>query len=428
MSHGPSLKVDVEGAIKAGPIKARKSTKIILSVFTLIGLATFILGIVSSPKNLWGAFYINLLFWMGLAAGGVITTVIFQIVRAKWAASIRRIAEANISFLPWAYGLLLITYFGKEYLFPWGVSGEGMPGREWWMQPDFVYARFAIMLGLLFFCMHKFVSMSLRSDIGTLRADSSHKENWRGWTYRNLTKNWKGESETKDLQRKMSIFGPVLIFLYAVIYSLFAFEMIMGMDTIWFSNMFGGFNFVGNVYMGWTSLALLVMYIASRNSAFAKNVSKDQLWDLGKLMLGFAILWAYLFISQYLPQWYGNMPEETQWMILRTRGEWRPFAYLTLGASFVVPFLLLLSEDVKKTPKIFATICSVCLLGVWMEKYMVVMPQLTPDSISLKTGPYLEVGLFIGFLGLYGLCIANFLRKYPFLPVSHPMTKGSVDW
>lgn len=426
MAHGPVLNINIEEVMQERPIGVAPSVSMYLWALVAVGALTFILGLVSfPPEYLWGVYYSTLIMWLGVALGGVIIACIVQIVRAKWAPPIRRIAEANVAFLPWAFLLFLLTYFGKETLFPWARAP--MPGREWWMQPNFVYARFTILFLLLFIVMQRYVALSLRSDIGVLR--ERNREGWSGWIYQKLAANWKGaDHEIKPIQVTLSRLAPLVILLYAVIYSLFAFEMVMGMDTIWFSNMFGGFFFVGNVYMGWAMTSILTIIFVKQSAAYARTVSTQQLWDLGKLTLGFAILWGYLFFSQYLPQWYGNMPEESQWMLLRTRGLWMPLSYATLGMCFILPFLWLLSEDIKKTPWALTMVSCVVLLGVWLEKYVIVMPQLTPDFVPLFAFPFLEIGIFAGFVGIYGLSILSFMKRFPFIPVSHPLTRGSIDW
>ncbi len=426
MSHGPVLNINIDEVMAEKPIQIPAPTFKFLWVLVFVGVATFFTGLIGfDHKYVWGVYYINLLFWMGLALGGVIISCIVQIVRAKWAPPVRRIAEANAGFLPWAYLLFLVSYAGKGKLFPW--ANAPMPGREWWMQPDFVYARFAILLFILFAFMCRYVKNSLRSDIGVLR--ERHLDNWTGQIYAEIAKNWRGSDvEVKDIQVRLSRRAPLIILLYAIIYSMFAFEMVMSMDTIWYSNMFGGFFFVGNVYMGWAMLTLLTIYFMNKSAAFAKTLSTQQFWDLGKLTMGFAILWGYLFFSQYLPQWYGNMPEESQWMLLRTRGLWMPVSYTVLAMCFIFPLIWLISEDVKKTPWAFSTVCCVVLLGVWLEKYVIVMPQLSPGHIPLLDFPFMEIGITVGFMGVYGLSIVNFMRKYPFIPVSHPLTAGSRDW
>jgi hypothetical protein len=371
---------------------------------------------------------------MGLAVGGVMVTAILQIVRAKWSPALRRLAEANVSFLPYAYLLLLFSYFGSYYLFPWGRAP--MPGREWWMQPEFVYARFTVLFAGLYWLMCRYVGWSLRSDIGYLREHKYGGEQaWKGVNYLRLTRNWKGAAvEVPDLQRKMSTTAPLIVALYAIIYSLFAFEMIMGIDTIWYSNLYGGFTFIGNIFIGWASLALLTIFYDLYSKPYSKVTSTGQLWDLAKLNFGFTMLWGYLFFSQFLPQWYGNLPEETQWLILRTREmPWKAFAYVVFSMCFVIPFITLMSRDLKRTPFGYAVVAIIILLGVWGEKYVTIMPSFSPDTIPLLhssfVGPgVVEVALFLGFMAAYLLCITGFMSRYPYIPVSHPQTRGSVDW
>lgn len=432
MSFGYPLNIDIEEAVKAEPIQPVLSVRAVLRLCALVGLMTFIVGFAySTPQRVWGAYYVNLLMWMGLACGGVMLAPIVQIVRGKWSPPIRRITESNVSFLPYAYILFLVSYFGKSYLFPWGDAHTPMPGREWWMQPNFVYARFSVLLFLLFYLMRRFVRLSVRSDIGLMKELYKNNENsfWNKQNYGSLCDNWQGaETESISVQRKMSFSAPILVLAYVVIYSLFGFEMIMAMDTIWFSNMFGGFMFLGNIYMGLAMLTLLVVYFVKISPAYAKNITKNALWDVGKLTFGFCMLWGYTFFSQYLPQWYGNLPEETQWLLTRTTGLWKPFSYTVFSMCFVIPFIMLLSEDIKKTPPALATVSLVILFGMWAEKYVLVMPQFYSGTIPMLWDGFLEVGIFIGFLGLYGLSIQNFMKKYPAIPVSHPMTRGSKNW
>lgn len=276
--------------------------------------------------------------------------------------------------------------------------------------------------------------MSLREDIGLARERRPNDKRWQGWPFYAIVKNWRGsKDEIQYTQEKLSWNAPLIMALYCVIYSLFAFEMIMAMDTIWFSNMFGGFIFVGNIYLGWGATILILIYLCKTNPTFASIARKDQLWDLGKLLFGFCMLWGYLFFSQFLVQWYGNLPEETQWLILRTREyPWKGLSWIVFSMCFVIPFLVLISEDVKKTPRAVASIIFVIMIGVWLEKYVLVMPQLSPTEIPLTSasmgGGVMELGLFVGFFGIYALSILHFLGRYPLVPIAHPLTHGCNKW
>jgi len=422
--HVEPLKIDIQESVDAGSFPCSAGLNKLFIFLIVVGVVSFLWASLSSyPADLlWGSYFVNILFWMGLGVGALMTTTIFQIVRATWAVPIRRIAEAHIAFVPWAFGLFFLTYFGKEHLYPW--ANFPMPGREWWMQPDFVYARFLILFFLFTYLLYRFTRHSLRSDIGFVREKASDSNKWRGSLYHSLSKNWGGEQETLQAQKRMSVLAPIVVACYALLWTLFSTELFMSMDTIWYSNMFGGFQFLGNIYMGWAAIAVWSIYLAGKSTVFSKILSRRQLWDLGMLMLGFCMLWGYTFFAQFLVQWYGNLPEDTQFLIVRMREfPWKPLAYVTFSCAFVIPFILLLSEDIKKTPKALIGVCCIIFLGVWLEKFMLVMPQLRPETIPFSL---VDIGLFLGMAGVYGLCIQGFLNKFPIITVSHPQTSNDT--
>ncbi len=425
MSHAHIEKLDVHALLDVEPIKVDARSTTCLWYLVGLGVLTFCLGLIYDPTHLWGAYYVCLTFFMGLAVGSVVLTAIFQIVRARWSAPISRIAEANVAFLPWVYLLWAATYFGKEHLFPWAT--QPMPGKELWMQPNFVYCRFAVLLALLFLLLWKFVKLSLRGDVGVLREFSKRKELWVAPCYVQLSKDWEGsDEEIAKIQPKRSRMAPVVVILYGVIYSLFVFEMLMTTDPIWYANMFGGFEFVGNIYLAWAVLGLTVTYYISKNADYEKVVTTQQFWDMGKMTFAFCMLWGYMFFAQFLPQWYGNLPEETQWMILRTKEfPWKGVSWVVFSMAFIMPFILLLSRDLKKTPKYFCIVCSIICLGLFGEKYVIIMPQLSPHHFPIGLT---ELGLFCGFLGAYLLATRDFVAKFPFVQLSHPASVGKTDW
>lgn len=422
--HADPLHIDLDEVTRSEPIAVRLAPRNLAYALVFLGSIVFFLYLFIDPQHLWNTYFITSVYWLGISLGGVMLTVIFQIVRAVWSVPVRRIAEANVSFLPYAYILFLTTYFGRHYIFPW--ANEPMPGREFWMQPDFVYGRFTVLLGLLVFLMHRFVRMSLRSDIGYMQEKAPKKSSWQGYPYDGLASNWEGSNEIKELQRKMSFNAPIIVLVYVVAISLLAFELIMGQDKAWYSNMMGGFEFLGFIYGSWALTYIWAYYFSSISPLYKRTLGTQQLWDLGKLSFGFSMLWGYTMLSQYLPQWYGNMPEETQWLILRTKEmPWKPIAFLTLGMCFIFPFITLISEDIKKSPKHYSVVACVILLGLWLEKFILVSPQHYPSEIPF--GP-LDVILFLSFAAGYFLSVTSFMSQFPCIPVSHPQAKEDVSW
>ncbi len=422
--HAEALNIDIQETIDTPPMKVTSGIHTLCYLMIAFGVVVFAWSLFSgnTPGVVWGSYYTSFLFFMGISVGAVMTTPIVQIVRATWCVPIRRIAEAHIAFLPVAFFLFLGSYLGKDYLFPWAT--EPMPGREWWMQPNFVYLRFAVLFLLFFYFLYRFTRISLRSDIAMVREKATDKEMWKGGLYQKLSLGWGGEKEILSSQWKMSVLAPVVVACYAIVWTLFATEMIVGMDKIWFSNMFGGFQFLGNIYMGWAALALFSFYYASKNGTFAKLLRRQVRWDLGMLCFGFCMLWGYTFFSQFLPQWYSNMPEETQWLFIRTREvPWKTFGYVAFCCAFVIPFITLLSEDVKKNPWTMSFVALIIFVGVWFEKYVIVMPQISPDAIPFGL---VDIGIFVAMLGMYILSILWFMARFPMITVSHPQAQNET--
>ena len=83
--------------------------------------------------------------------------------------------------------------------------------------------------------------------------------------------------------------------------------------------------------------------LALWRAGYLRNtITIDHLHDVAKMMFGFTVFWAYIGFAQYFLIWYGNMPEETQFYLLRRNGAWNLMSILLPILYFVVPFFLLL--------------------------------------------------------------------------------------
>ena len=98
----------------------------------------------------------------------------------------------------------------------------------------------------------------------------------------------------------------------------------------------GGYYFIGNLFVGFAFLAIIATWGRHR-LAIADHVGKQQLHDVGKLLFGFSILWAYMLFAQYLVIWYGDLAEETEFIYHRMHGAWAPITWTMFGLCFVIP-------------------------------------------------------------------------------------------
>ena len=374
-----------------------------LTGLVLVGVAAFVGGVLgANPLRAWQAYLINLVFWTGLAAGAVLFSAIQSITHAFWGRPLKRLAEAPGTFLMIAPLLFLVLYAGRGHLFPW--IAHPVPGKEIWLNVPFLFLRDGIGLLLLGAAAFNLIRLSVRRETDPAATPLS------------LATDTGGREEGVVM-----VFANIYAILCAVVLSLIAFDLIMSLSPHWYSTLFGAYYFIGSFYMALAALMLLAC-LAVRKEGMGRYIEALQFQNLGKLMLGFALLTGDFFFTQFLVIWYGNLPEETAFVILRTQfAPWRSLAWTVLAVCFVLPFVVLLSRRIKLRPWAMFTLGSVILIGMWLEKFLLVVPSLWQGQ-GLPLGVS-EVSISLGFFGVMALCIATFLKKFPILPFADPLLR-----
>jgi len=379
---------------------------------TLIGLVLLVLALFGeNADRAWQAFHWNWLFFTGLAGGSLAVVAVHKVANAKWSGVIIRFAAAAVAFLPISFlGLILIFTLGYDAVY--GHMQEqlhGMAhGKELWLSYGFMFGRLVVVLSILFGLGWALVRADLIPDLHLAKdqADAPRRRLYEVWT-----SGFDGSTEARERQRRrINRLAAAFVPVYAIGFSLIAFDMIMALQPHWYSNLLGGFYFMGSFLGGHMLLALTMLY-GERQLGIAHLISPKQRHDLGKLCFGFTVFWAYLMWSQYLVIWYGNMPEETGFVFARLWGPWRPVGTVVLFGMFLIPFAGLLGETPKKTRLTLGLFASVSLVALWIERYLLVIP-----SISENHGPVLgvaEVGATLLLGGLFALSYGTFARMFP---------------
>ncbi|MBT8371647.1 MAG: hypothetical protein KJO34_11835, partial [Deltaproteobacteria bacterium] len=125
------------------------------------------------------------------------------------------------------------------------------------------------------------------------------------------------------------------------------------------------------------------------------------------------LLWADFFYVQLMVIYYGNIPEETHYVLVRTMlAPWNKLAWTVFIVCFIGPFFILLNKNIKTRPVFMAIICSIVIIGIWLEHLLLLGPALSPETQSIPLN--LSDGLIsIGFLGLMAIAVGYFLRVFP---------------
>jgi hypothetical protein len=160
---------------------------------------------------------------------------------------------------------------------------------------------------------------------------------------------------------------------YALTITFAAFDLMMALEPHWFSTIFGLYYFAGNFVSTLSVIALLVMSVM--NSGELKGfINKEHMHDLGKLMFAFTIFWTYIHFSQYFLIWYSNLPEETFYYIDRTKDGWEIMGWASLVFHFIVPFALLLRQDVKRNQTVLKAAAFILLFAHFIDLSWIIIP------------------------------------------------------
>ena len=321
------------------------------------GVAMFALcgaGAVMNPAQFFRSYLAAYMFWIGIPLGSLGILMLHHLVGGGWGFILRRVLESSLWTLPLMLLLSLPLLFGMSDLYPWAradqVAGaEVLRHRTGYMNAGFFAAR-----GLLYFAV------------------------WGGLAY--CLNRWSSEQdETGDpaLARRLEVMsgpGLLLLFLTATFSSV---DWVMSLEVEFFSTIYGLLFVVGD---GLAALAFGVCAVGGlrHKKPLAAYVSIARIHDLGNLMLGFVMLWAYIAFSQYLIIWSGNLTEEIPWYLARTGGGWQWVIVVVVLLHFVVPFVALLSKDVKREARNLAGVAMLVGLMHIVDTYWIVMPAVRP--------------------------------------------------
>ena len=360
------------------------------AIAAILGGIVLVLGVIGGhPERTWWAYETNFVFWAGLAQGMVVFAATQKLAKGHWSGVIIRFAEAGAAFTTVAVVLFIGLIIGRQYIFTW--IHEPRPEVGWWLTNKWFFVRNGAILVALSWLSWRFVRHDTAPDVRELGGETVVR--------------------TEDAPR-ISRDAAFLILAYAFGYSLLGYDLIMSLSTKWVSNLFGAFYFMGSFLAGLMALAILSILLR-RTMGLAGIYTSRQQHDLGKLCFGFTVFWAYLMWSQFLVIWYGNLPEETYFIFYRLYGVWRPVGIAVFLLVFVIPFIGLLGMKPKLYAPTMVGFALVSLAGIWLERYLEVVP-----AINHGAGPAIglpEIGVTLFFGGLFFMSWAWFARTYPII-------------
>ncbi|HXW03640.1 MAG TPA: hypothetical protein VD833_00295 [Vicinamibacterales bacterium] len=368
-------------------------------VVGLAGLGAGAIGAAVDLEQFYRSWLIGFLFCLGLALGSLGLLMLQHLSGGQWGLVSRRVFEAASRTLPLVALFFIPVLLGISSLFEWShtdlvANDTVLRQKAPYLNTGFFIVRAVIYFGFWITAAHLLTTWSAGQDRGTTaitRADSVRF-------------------------RTVSAPGLLLLVLTVTFASV---DWIMSLDPHWYSTIFGLLTVAGQGLSA-LALAIAVLSLLVAVPPLAGTLTARHFHDLGKLMLAFVMLWAYLAFSQFLIIWSGNLPEEIPWYIERMRGVWGFFSILLLLGHFALPFLLLLSRDLKRHSGLLARVAIFVILMRLIDLVWLVAPNFEHHGFPLH---WMDLVLPIGLIGLWLFMFARNLRSQALLPLNDPYFK-----
>ncbi|MBO0856993.1 MAG: hypothetical protein J2P21_00765 [Chloracidobacterium sp.] len=377
-----------------------------------VGLIGVLLWIISAfaigegKISFFHSYLVAFLFWTGVALGCLGFLMIQYLGGAGWGLLIRRQLEAGAHTLWMMFILFLpIAIVGLTSLYPW-MSPDKFTGETrrlidhkapWLNQPGFLIRGviyFAIWIGLAA-CMRKWSKQQdEKSDMGAV-------------------------------QRSQNLSGPGFV-IYSLAITFAAVDWVMSLDVEWYSTIFGLVMLIGQGVVALAFLIAIGVYLSGFDP-MARVYQPRHFHDQGKLLLTVVMVWAYFSFSQLLIIWSGNLPEETNWYLRRFVGQWRWMGVGLILLNFSLPFLLLLSRDLKRNRRRLIGVAWLLIAMRFVDLIWMVAPALEggPEGGAARNG--LSVVSYVNYsaavIALGGLWLGWFfyqLRQRALVPYNDP--------
>jgi hypothetical protein len=343
-----------------------------------------------------------------IALGALGWVLIDHAVRAGWSAVLKRIAETTAVTLP-VFALLFvpIAVLGFHELYPWTHEmDEILQRKQWFLTPGFFFGRAA--LYLLIWAVFSWVLYSRSTKMDAM-TDATARD-----------------SITKSLWA----LAPPGIALFALSQSFAAVDWVMSLQPHWYSTIFGIY-FFGASILAFNCFMVLVSMGLQNAGVLKKAITVEHFHDMGKYVYGWGVFWAYIAFSQFILIWYANIPEETEFYMVRVEGGWQYLSYLLPIGHFFGPFFFLLSRHVKRNRKALAFACCWMLGMHLVDMYWLIMPNFGLHGGGGHHEPhlafsYLDGTALVGMVGAFLAVFGFWLNKNKTVAINDPRLPESL--
>jgi Ni/Fe-hydrogenase subunit HybB-like protein len=364
----------------------------------------------------WGFDIINFVWWIGIGHAGTLISAILLLLRQEWRTSINRFAEAMTIFAVSCALLYPVFHLGRPWLAYWLFPYPNTMGLWPNFRSPLIWDVFAVSTYATVSLLFWYVGMI--PDLATLR-DRSPSRIGRA-VYGMLAMGWRGSAihwqrhETASLLLA-GLATPLVVSVHSVVSLDFAVSLLPG----WHATIFPPYFVAGAIYGGFAMVMTLAIPLR-KVYGLEDFITKRHLDYMGRVMLATGLVVAYGYMMESFGAWYSGNPYEGYMILNRFTGPYAPMYWSLLATNVIVPQALWFRR-VRARPRALFVIAMSVNVGMWLERYIIVVTSLhrdfLPSSWGMYTGSPYDWSLYIGAIGLFLTLFFLFIRFLPMISI-----------
>ena len=398
-----------------------------ISIAYLFTMGTGVWG-VTMPVA-WGFAIVNFVWWIGIGHAGTLISAILLLLRQDWRNAINRFAEAMTIFAVACAAMFPILHLGRPWVFFFILPYPNTMSLWPQFRSPLAWDVFAIStygsVSILFWYL------GLIPDFATLRDRAKNKI--QAYAYGIVSLGWRGSARHWARYETASLLLAGLCTpLVVSVHSIISFDFSIGIVPGWHTTVFPPYFVAGAIYAGF-AMVLLLMLPARSWYNLKSIITMQHIDNMAKLMLAISFIVIYGYSMEAFFAWYSSNEYERFMMWNRMFGPYAPAYIMLLLCNGVAPQFLWFKR-VRLNAYLLFLICIIISVGMWLERYVIVITSLTRDFVPAAWGTYHgtwnDWGIFLGTLGFFTFCMCLFVRFLPMIAVHeirvthHEMTHG----
>src|SRR5467141_3039869 len=364
----------------------------------------------------WGFAIVNVVWWIGIGHAGTLISAILLLLRQSWRNSINRFAEAMTLFAVASAGIFPLVHTGRPWLAYWMVPYPNT--MSYWPQfrSPLVWDVFAVSTYFTISLLFWFIG--LIPDLATLRDRAENK--FARMSYGLLAMGWRGSARHwARYESAYLLLAGLATPLVLSVHTVVSFDFAVGIVPGWHTTIFPPYFVAGAIYSGFAMVLMLAIPIRKFYN-LEDFITERHLENSAMVMLATGLIVAYGYVVEAFMGWYGGNRYDAFLLWNRLHGPYHFWYWMLLVCNIGIPQVLWIRK-LRTSPLGLFMVSAVILVGMWLERFIIVVVSLHRDFLTSSWGMYYPTRwdwlTYIGTMGLFLSAIFLFVRILPMISI-----------